>query len=682
MKRMKFYVAAASAILLFSTLFPAEIFAENPEINVSLNGNLVSFSQTPILVNDRTLVPVRSIFEDLGAEVLWEEGSNSVTITKNNQTISLSINCPEMQITNDGETQTITLDTPPQLIADCTMLPLRAICEALGAEVTWDESTQTANIITDTALPALIDNTKWNYQSENDVYWQTGISYCANPADSSYETLGIFIPGTYVNAQDNGDGTFTLTLDSDGTLGGYTAETAPIVIPVNTPGYSAMKPPSGYDSSTAPYTSAGFVCVSAGCRGRDAGAPAGVTDLKAAVRYLQYAQNSLPGSTDRIFTFGMSGGGAQSALMGATGDSALYTPYLEAIGAVSGVSDAVAGSMCWCPITSLDYANEAYEWNMGLTRTNLDSQTQALSDGMAEAFAHYLNALELKDENGNVLSLTESETGIYMSGSYYDYLKNQIEQSLNNFLSDTEFPYTPQSRGMGGPGGMTHDGQDMPRIEDIDGIVRDETEDKEQVSVTYQTAQEYIDSLNQGITWISYDPDSNTATISSVEDFVKTCKKAGKSVGAFDDLNATQGENILFGYGDGQGTHFDPVMAQLLTGTEYAEAYQSDLLRTDFLGNTVQYRMNMYNPMYYLVPYYDGFQTSNVAKYWRIRTGINQSDTALTTEVNLALALENYSDLQVDFATVWGQGHTQAERSGDSDSNFIAWVNSCLASEE
>lgn len=66
------------------------------------------------------------------------------------------------------------------------------------------------------------------------------------------------------------------------------------------------------------------------------GAPAGVTDLKAAVRYIRYNEGSIPGSMERIFTFGMSGGGAQSALMGATGDSELYLPYLEAIGARDG----------------------------------------------------------------------------------------------------------------------------------------------------------------------------------------------------------------------------------------------------------------------------------------------------------------------------------------------------------
>ncbi|MCF2683710.1 hypothetical protein [Faecalicatena contorta] len=145
----------------------------------------------------------------------------------------------------------------------------------------------------------------------------------------------------------------------------------------------------------------------------------------------------------------MSGGGAQSALMGATGDSELYTPYLQAIGAVEGVSDAVAGSMCWCPITNLDYADEAYEWNMGVTRSNLDEDMQALSDGMAEAFAQYINELGLKDSEGNVLTLTQSEDGIYQAGSYYDYVKSGVERSLNNFLADTTFPYTPASSGQG-----------------------------------------------------------------------------------------------------------------------------------------------------------------------------------------------------------------------------------------
>jgi hypothetical protein len=440
---------------------------------------------------------------------------------------------------------------------------------------------------------------------------------------------------------------------------------------------------------------------------------------------------------ERIFTFGMSGGGAQSALVGATGDSELYTPYLAAIGAVEGVSDAVAGSMCWCPITNLDYADEAYEWNMGATRTDLDSDTQALSDGLAEAFAQYINELGLTDSEGNVLVLNESADGIYQAGSYYDYIKSEVERSLNNFLADTTFPYTAGATGkgtMGGIGGgrMNFGNGELPDLGDVDGEVPDfgdldgslgdlgdvdgteggftggrggnkkgrtgatggyvdengqmqddginrNTEGTTTIdNATYETAQDYIDSLNKDTTWVIYDSATNTATITSVEDFVKNCKTASKNVGAFDDLDATQGENTLFGYGDGAGAHFDSVMAELLKDNEtYGASYAADLEKTDALGNTVDYRVNMYNPMYYLSPYYEGYQTSNVAQYWRIRTGIAQGDTALSTEINLTLALENYGR-EVDFETVWGAGHTMAERTGDSTSNFIAWVNECL----
>lgn len=83
---------------------------------------------------------------------------------------------------------------------------------------------------------------------------------------------------------------------------------------------------------------------------------------------------------------------------------------------------------------------------------------------------------------------------------------------------------------------------------------------------TYETVQDYIDSLNQDTRWVSYDSASHTASITSVEDFVKACKKASKNIGAFDDLEGTQGENVLFGYGDGAGTHFDPIMAELFKG--------------------------------------------------------------------------------------------------------------------
>ena len=71
-----------------------------------------------------------------------------------------------------------------------------------------------------------------------------------------------------------------------------------------------------------------------------------------------------------------------------------------------------------------------------------------------------------------------------------------------------------------------------------------------------------------------------------------------------------------------------------------------------------------------------------MAKYWRIRTGIAQTDTALTIEENLKLALMQCEDVEsVDFATVWAQPHTTAERTGTSTENFIDWVYECLKAQ-
>ena len=560
-----------------------------------------------------------------------------------------------------------------------------------------------------------IDMTQWQYEADAGVYWQVGLSYAAAPADSRYETMGVFVPGAYFTATDNGDGTYTCSVNETGAVGQYTALTAPLILPVNTPGYSAMAAPAGYGSSMgygsiSDYTDAGMIVIFAGARGRDAGAPAGVTDFKAAIRYTRYNADLLPGDMNSIFSLGMSGGGAQSALIGATGNSALYEPYLEAIGAVMAESDAVKGSMCWCPITNLDVADEAYEWNMGNTRSGLSEEDRAYSDGMALAFAQYINQLGLTDEEGNALSLVESEEGIWQSGSYYDYVKGVIETSLAHFLSDTEFPYTVSSGGFGGrmgdrggmrgrfgegrpdgkTGGLTGQapdfgGPDAQRPEGTedaaaDGIARTESASPAlSLSGTYETKQDYIDALNANGEWVAWDEASGTVTITSVAAFTQALKTASKGIAAFDQLDRGQGENTLFGCGDGSASHFDAILASLAAGSEYEEAFRTDFARQDAAGNTVDIRVDMYNPMYYLSPAYAGYQTSEPAAYWRIRTGISQGDTALCTEIDLALAAAAYSgETRVDFETVWGQEHTEAERTGSATGNFIAWVHECM----
>ena len=185
--------------------------------------------------------------------------------------------------------------------------------------------------------------------------------------------------------------------------------------------------------------------------------------------------------------------------------------------------------------------------------------TKSLSDDLTSKYVEYVNALKLKDPNGNQLTLTETN-----SGTYYDFLKSVIEESLNNFVSDTSFPYDASSSGNGGgrggnpgEGGIpssngakpSGDPPERPSLRNLD---------------TYNTLDDYIAYLNSDKTWISYDSSSKKYKITSVGDFVTHCKSASKDVGAFDDLSKTQAENKLFGIdGTTYTKHFDSIMAEI-----------------------------------------------------------------------------------------------------------------------
>lgn len=605
------------------------------------------------------------------------------------------------------------------LLAACSQQKTTTKSTAEKIEAATARKVTTADVTN--AKKLLINHSKWRYNQKNKVYYQVGIKYGTKTTSKTYESMGIFIPAKYVTAKSSGNKTYSLTFNKTGKVQGYTSKTAPIVIPVNTPGYAAQAAPTGYDSNSAKYTKAGFIYVAAGCRGlsqsdkSNGSSPWGVTDLKAAVRTLRLNQSRIAGNTNRIFTFGHSGGGAQSALMGSTGDSKTYTKYLKAIGAPlattkgKSTSDAIDGAMAWCPITSLDTANEAYEWNMGQYATSgtrkSGTWTKSLSNDMATQYASYINQLGLKDSNGKSLKLTKSASGIYTTGSYAKYLKQEVQQSLNNFLKDTTFPYKATT--MSGPSGAAAQSGSTPSGTKPSGSKSKPSGKLPSGSKssstampggssssgkTYKTVQAYIKSLNKNGKWITYNAKTNTATITSMKAFVKHCKTVSKDVGAFDGLTRQQTENQLFATSGSSANHFDSTMASLLKTNSskysklknyksYTAAYQKDLKKTDAWGSTIQHRLNMYNPMYFLNSTYSGYNTSKVAKYWRIRTGIDQSDTALTVETNLALALkQNKQVSSVNFATVWGQGHTEAERTGNYQTNFIKWVNSSLKS--
>ena len=263
------------------------------------------------------------------------------------------------------------------------------------------------------------------------------IVYVAKPVDIAYETINIYIPEEYFKNK---------------SVGKYNAKSAPIFFPNTVGGYmpgAAGVPGNGRDGkpdASLVALSNGYVVASPGARGRTlekdgkytGKAPAVIVDLKAAVRYLRYNDNKMPGRADRIISNGTSAGGAVSALLGATGNSKDYEPYLKEIGALKARDDIYAVSS-YCPITNLENANTAYEWMFNDVKTykkieismldynverkytegTLTDDEISRSNDLKKMFPDYVNSLKLKDKNGKLLTLDKDGNGSF---------KNQIKQ--------------------------------------------------------------------------------------------------------------------------------------------------------------------------------------------------------------------------------------------------------------
>lgn len=134
---ISFVLAAMMAIAMFVPVFA------NGEISVYLDNEKIQFDVAPLLVNGRTMVPMRAIFEKLGAVVYWDNDTKTAIAQKGNVTVSIAID--QTTLYKNGEA--IILDVPAQLIAGRTLVPLRAVSEAFECAVFWEEAAQTVRIL-------------------------------------------------------------------------------------------------------------------------------------------------------------------------------------------------------------------------------------------------------------------------------------------------------------------------------------------------------------------------------------------------------------------------------------------------------------------------------------------------------------------------------------------------------
>ena len=134
----------ALAAMFVLALVPLTVYA-NEDIKVTIDGEQVIFSgQLPVIVDGRTLVPVRGVFEQLGFEVSWNDSMRQATLTRGSEVVVITIG--SAIFTANGANHT--LDVPAQIIGGSTMLPLRGVLESVGYFLDWDAGTRTVLVST------------------------------------------------------------------------------------------------------------------------------------------------------------------------------------------------------------------------------------------------------------------------------------------------------------------------------------------------------------------------------------------------------------------------------------------------------------------------------------------------------------------------------------------------------
>ncbi len=406
--------------------------------------------------------------------------------------------------------------------------------------------------------------------------------------------------------------------------------------------------------STGAALAAGYVIVQAGTRSRGlvaadgtypGHAPAVVVDSKAAIRYLKYNDDIMPGSADRIVITGGSGGGGLSVAVAASGNSPDYYPYLAQIGAAgieadgnkSTLTDDIFGTMAYCPITDLDHADIAYEWQYGFIRLVDD-----YSDGDFDA-----------------------RVSAELAGQYPAYL-----ESLGLVLEDGT-PLTANT---------------MPRA--IEGLViagvekvMEAGETVPDLGETWEFEERDGSILVVENDWL--DVDNDTDTVVSVHygrylEFV--CKtRQLKTAPAFENygtpLQYRMNESDLSGDEKTEYSHWlgwsweNDVIPDNGVGLDDTNL-PFDVFMKTAAGTAVVHQMEMVNPMPYLIS-----DEGDSAPYWYVRHGMRDRDTSFAVEVALFYALQNDPTvLDANYGLSYMQGHC----AGNDAQEAYGWLADAL----
>ncbi|MEW6181876.1 MAG: stalk domain-containing protein [Bacillota bacterium] len=134
--------------------------------NVRINGQLQKYTQPPVIINGSTLVPLRGIFEALGAQVTWANDTKTITAVKGDITVVLQIG--GQSATKNGSQ--VSLLQPAMIINSVTMVPARFVGQAFGAKVDWDSTTRTVFISTGSGQKMVLGYYPVDYPGDNAAY--------------------------------------------------------------------------------------------------------------------------------------------------------------------------------------------------------------------------------------------------------------------------------------------------------------------------------------------------------------------------------------------------------------------------------------------------------------------------------------------------------------------------------
>lgn len=182
-------------------------------IDVKLNGVSIKYeSPFPQLIDSRTVVPIRTTAEALGATIDWNSEVSTMTIVKGDRMVLHRINTNYVTVITGGESTVVTFDTPSITIDGRSMMPVRMLSESLGNIVSWDSATSSVNIIDDGASILGINASHSHIESGQEVL----LNVTTNSSTSKVKVVEeqskdvVVAEGSVFTVNDDGTRTFDL----------------------------------------------------------------------------------------------------------------------------------------------------------------------------------------------------------------------------------------------------------------------------------------------------------------------------------------------------------------------------------------------------------------------------------------------------------------------------------------